>query len=329
MLSLDGAEHRRHRLPFVEPFRPSALRARRSDQALHEAIAASADRLAERLRTGRHELRTDFAGPLAVESVLLALDLGALEVAAVRAWYSRIVDAVQDAATIDSNADAHDAYAQLERAVLSSGSSVVESALESLTPTEVGSNVAVVLFGAIETVEGTIANAIAHLLRHPEEAAAASSAAIVEESMRLEPAATVVHRYATDDLDCFGASIRRGDFVSVSLAGANRDPAYFDHADEFVPSRPAVRQHLAFATGPHACIGSHLARLEAQLALDAAPPLALEPDAVLEPRGLIFRKPPSIWVRASGDRVPEQALGRDPEGTLEIPEPGDAQPGSL
>ena len=72
----------------------------------------------------------------------------------------------------------------------------------------------------------------------------------VEESLRLEPAAARVDRYATADTELAGASIRRGDLVIVSLTAANRDPATFPDPDRFDLSRPNSRSHLAFAQGP-------------------------------------------------------------------------------
>lgn len=321
MLSTDGAEHVRHRAPFVDAFTSASLRTLRSGEELQDAIGVAATNLARNLQAGRTELRSTYAAPLAAESILLALDLPEVEVDSLLTWYSRIVDAVQDAETIESNLDAHDAYARLEGVLLSSPSAVVDRALATLAPAEVASNMAVILFGAIETAEGTIANAFAHLLTNPDVAGTVPTAALVEESMRLEPAATVVHRYARRDVECFGARIRSGDFISLSLAGANRDPAVFADPDAFDPTRPNVRQHLTFATGPHACLGIHLARLEARHALDAAPSLELEPDADVEARGLIFRKPPVVWVRPSAQGVAQKALGGDTERTVEVPEP--------
>ena len=86
----------------------------------------------------------------------------------------------------------------------------------------------------------------------------------------------------------------------VSLTAANRDPATFPEPDTFDVSRPNARSHLAFAQGPHACVASHLARLEARAALEAAldgwPGLQLGADAT-PPTGVVFRKPKSLPVR--------------------------------
>jgi len=122
----------------------------------------------------------------------------------------------------------------------------------------------------------------------------------VDESLRLEPAAGRVDRYATADVELGGAPIRRGDLVIVSLTGANRDPAFFADPDRFDLRRPEVRSHVAFAQGPHACVGVHLARLETTAALEAAldgwPGLRLDPEATA-PTGVVFRKPRMLPVR--------------------------------
>ena len=142
------------------------------------------------------------------------------------------------------------------------------------------------LFGGIETTEGMIANAIAHLLAHPDAARAVRAepellANAIEESLRLEPAAAVIDRYATRDAELAGAAIRERELVVVSIAGANRDPSVFPDPDRFDVRRPNAKLHAAFAHGPHVCIGMHLARLEAQTAvarvLERLPGLRLEP----------------------------------------------------
>jgi len=180
-----------------------------------------------------------------------------------------------------------------------------DAAAAALTTAEVISNAAVIMFGGIETTEGMISNVILHLLQHPGQLALVREDPglvpnAVEESLRLEPAAAVVDRYATRDITLGGARIRAGDLVTVSLAGAGRDPAVYPEPDAFDVRRPNARLSLAFAHGPHFCLGAHLARLEAQAAVCAVltlPELRLDPAHPAAPRGLVFRKPPSLRVR--------------------------------
>jgi cytochrome P450 len=168
------------------------------------------------------------------------------------------------------------------------------------------SNAAVLLFGGIETTEGMIANALAHLLGHGDQLAAVRAepellANAIEESLRLEPAAAVIDRYATRDTALAGAEIRERELVVISIAGANRDPSVFADPDRFDVRRPNAKLHAAFAHGPHVCIGMHLARLEAHTAvarvLERLPGLRLDPGHPPLPRGLVFRKPDALRVR--------------------------------
>jgi cytochrome P450 len=149
-----------------------------------------------------------------------------------------------------------------------------------------------------------ISNAVWHLLDAADQLALvredpALIPNAVEESLRLEPAAAVVDRYATRAVSFGGADIAERDLVTVSIAGANRDPAAFDAPDTFDVRRSNARQQLAFAHGPHICVGMHLARTEAQTAvrqlLERFPDLRL--DGPTAPAGLVFRKPPTLHVR--------------------------------
>ena len=106
----------------------------------------------------------------------------------------------------------------------------------------------------------------------------------------------------------FGAAVtmdeldgeRHGDLVTVSLAGACRDPAFFPDPDRFDVHRENARQNLALAYGPHFCLGAHLARVEARAAIVALlrrlPGLRLDPAHPAAPRGVVFRKPPALHV---------------------------------
>lgn len=303
MLSLDGAEHARHRAPFADAFRLPAMRSR-----FDRFVASEADRTVGLLARHRSaELRRDLAGPLAVAVVVEALGLADTDSVEVLAWYEEIVDAVSRASSgqviVGARPPAVELLAAHVRRSLSVDGSLVASAAGSLSVDEVVSNVAVVMFGGIETSEGATANAFAHLLTRPElweqvRAEPALAANAVEESLRLEPAVVQVDRFATCDVDVGGVTVRRGDFVMLSIAAANRDPEVFDDPDRFLLDRPNSRAHLTFAQGPHACIGIHLARAEARSAITAAaewmPGLRLTAPA--EVRGIVFRKPVRVDV---------------------------------
>jgi cytochrome P450 len=374
MLSLDGAEHKRHRAPFAEAFRLDEIQDR-----LEEFVEAEAERLVSGFAAaGRAELRRDLAGPLAVAAVADVLGLGQTDPRMILSWYDQIVGAVSALAGESGEPGAEpgsagpggpepqagpmragepepeagpmragepepeagpmragepepdrvlsaltrgsEAFGKLSESLHrviaresaggtagARGNSLLAAAAGAgeLSRGEVVSNAAVLAFGGIETTEGMICNAVLHLLSHPgqfREVAADRRLAgnAVEESLRLEPAAAVVDRYATTDVSLAAAAIRRGDLVTVSLAGAGRDPAFFPNPGRFDVRRANARQNLAFAHGPHFCLGAHLARLEARAAVLALarllPGLRLDPARRQPPRGVVFRKPASLHV---------------------------------
>jgi cytochrome P450 len=309
MLSLDGEEHARHRAPFVAPFRIAAVRRRFARLA-----ARDAHRLIDALEpAGTGELRRGFAGPVAASIVTRALGLDNTEVESVLSWYDAIVASVTSiTAGEPPSAEGDEAFARLRERLEpviadNSRSSLLASAAANaeagLSHDEIASNAAVLLFGGIETSEGMIANSILSLLERPEELERVRARpelieAAIDESLRLEPAAAVIDRYALRDAPLGEATVGRGDLVRISLSAANRDPAVFEEPDRFDLGRPNARRHLAFAQGPHVCVGIHLARLEAREALavllERLPGLRLDPDRPSAVRGLVFRKPPAL-----------------------------------
>lgn len=313
MLSLDGAEHLRHRTPFERPFRLEAVQNNYTSpvQAHIEGL------LTELAPHGHAELRRAFAGPVAVKTMITALGLEAMPVAVVLSWYDTIVDAVTRVTAGEPvSAEGRAAFAALKAGLLpalhgqpeSSLLALARSMANGLSDEQIVSNAAVLLFGGIETTEGMIANALYHLLVHPNVLEKVRVEphllpAVIEESLRLEPAAAVLDRYATRPVQLGGAHIQAGDLVRLSLSAANRDPAVFPEPDIFNPLRRNLRSHVTFAQGPHVCLGLHLARLETQLALAQAlqrlPNLRFANSTAVDdaqPRGLVFRKPKALQV---------------------------------
>lgn len=310
MLSLDGREHDRHRRPFAAPFALGEVR-----RQLAPTVRAEAERLVQEFAPeGGVELRRAFAGPLAAGVVCGLLGVGRDRVEEVLGWYDAIVGAVNAlSAGRPPGSDAETAMRALGdtlRPVLRSGGegsllAMAAGHASGLTEREIVSNAAVLLFGGIETTEGMIANAVLHLLSEPAVLGLARADRtrlpdVVEESLRFEPAAAAVDRYATADVRLGGADIRAGDLVRVSITAANRDPATFEAPDAFDCDRGSARRQLAFAGGPHVCVAMHLARVEAHLALDVLlerlPGLRLDARRPATIEGLIFRKPASLHV---------------------------------
>jgi cytochrome P450 len=300
MLSLDGARHRRHRDPFAGPFRGARIK------ELESFTREQASDLVATATSGPSDLRADVAAPLAVAVMARVLDLHDVAGPDVLAWYQDIVDAVhQVTAGLPVPESGLAAFAALESAVSASlASSSLLGPVDRAGSLEVGeivSNVAVLLFGGIVTSESSTAIAYRYLLADPGLQTRVRDdrslvRPFVEEAFRIEPSAAAVDRYATRDVTLAGAEIAAGDLVRVSLTAGNRDPAVFPDPGTLDVGRPNLGKSLTFARGPHACLGIHLARLEAVAAVDS---LLDQPEAVpagtLDPvTGLVFRAPETV-----------------------------------
>ena len=108
-------------------------------------------------------------------------------------------------------------------------------------------------------------------------------------------------RKVTRDVEFHGVQLKQGDMVYALVSGANRDPRHWDRADEFVVDRKK-NNHFGFASGPHRCLGMHLARREMAIAVDewlkVVPDFELVSDDQLERGGgamMALDKLPLRW----------------------------------
>ena len=93
-----------------------------------------------------------------------------------------------------------------------------------------------------------------------------ATAATVEELLRIDPPLHLFTRYALEDVEIAGVSLRKGDKAGLLLGAANRDPERFPDPDAFEPGRDP-NPHVTFGAGIHFCVGAPLARLEMAIAL--------------------------------------------------------------
>jgi cytochrome P450 len=174
-----------------------------------------------------------------------------------------------------------------------------------LTDEEICSFLRLLLPAGAETTYRSSSNLLFGLMSNPEqlEALRADRALLppaIEEGLRWEPPLIGILRTAVKDAEVEGVFVPAGSVVAVNIGSANHDEKVWDDPEEFDIFRPP-RQHLAFAWGPHMCLGLHLARMETRVVitqlLDRLPGLRFDPDA--EPAGIsgaIFRAPASLPV---------------------------------
>ena len=125
----------------------------------------------------------------------------------------------------------------------------------------------------------------------------------VEETLRWETSVLMVSRQTNREVEIRGNVIPADQLISIVVASANRDEDHYENPDVFDLDRHAD-DHLAFGFGRHHCLGYHLARLEARLALDAVldrlPDLRIDPAAPAPTiTGLAFRSPKTLPVLLS------------------------------
>jgi hypothetical protein len=143
-----------------------------------------------------------------------------------------------------------------------------------LTDAEVVSNVVFLLMAGNQTTQSLLTNTVLHLVSSGAYASVRADRgllpAAIEESLRIAPPIQYVVRVPDADLRVGETIIPAGQPIAVGNLSANRDELVWgDDADAFDVHRRSDRNHLAFASGPHSCIGAALARTVGYHALDA------------------------------------------------------------
>ena len=123
-----------------------------------------------------------------------------------------------------------------------------------------------------ETTTKLLANAVYWGWRNPQQLAKPLDDPSrvpdwVEETLRYDTSSQIVARTAATDLDYHGQTIPAGDCVLLLIGSANRDERAFPAPDDYDLERSTSQQLASFGGGPHFCLGAHLARLEARIAL--------------------------------------------------------------
>lgn len=90
----------------------------------------------------------------------------------------------------------------------------------------------------------------------------------VEETLRFDTSSQILARVVVDDIEFYGTTLHEGDTLLLVPGSAHRDERVFDDPDEFRIDREIGSKLLSFGSGAHFCLGAHLARMEARVALN-------------------------------------------------------------
>lgn len=141
-----------------------------------------------------------------------------------------------------------------------------------LTLEEINSYVALIAGAGAETVARMLGWAAVLLSRHPDQRAALRAEpslipSAVEEILRYEAPSPVQARWVERDVEIHGTTIPANSKILLLNGSGDRDERHFEDPDRF-DVRRNIDRHLAFGYGAHFCIGSALARMEGQIALE-------------------------------------------------------------
>jgi len=139
-----------------------------------------------------------------------------------------------------------------------------------LEPHHVFGTMVLLVVAGIDTTWSAIGSSIWHLAQHPDDLARLVAEpellpTAIEEFLRAYAPVTMA-RLVKEDFEFEGCPMKKDDWVLLGFPAANRDPAFFDRADEVLIDREENR-HAAFGLGIHRCLGSNLARMEMTIAL--------------------------------------------------------------
>jgi cytochrome P450 len=283
----DDPDHQRLRRLMQRPFGPRAVEGLRA--MVTRRVDAAMDALAA---NGSMDVIGDFAYPLPVAVVNDLLGLPEEDAPRMRAWINavaRALDPIVDDAEyeqcqllVDEWIDYVDAQVEAKRRRPGDDALTVlveaEEDGDRLTAEELVAQVMTLYVAGHEPTMAVVGNGLLALLDHPDQLARLRAEpgllpGAVHELMRYDGPNQFLRRIALAPLtlrEGDGArTIAAGDVIYPGVAAANRDPARWPDPDRVVLDRPDAAQHLQFGGGAHYCLGNHLGRLMAEVALGA------------------------------------------------------------
>lgn len=280
-VQLDGEEHRKWRLALSELFNPGVVN--HFTPQIRQATIETIEPLVGRDRV---EFMSEVAVKLPAETFIITFGIGREYVQSLldhKNWLRRegIPNARNQEEFFAANRPLWQFFSEAidrRRAEGVEGRRDVLSQLikttfdgRKLTQDEMINTAFVTMLAALDTTTAALGLMFQYLAQHPEVQKEVAESpertpVITEELLRHEPVVTT-GRLVTQDVERHGVTMRKGDRVMLSWGMTGLDPAVFENPDEVDFNRSATR-HLAFAVGPHRCLGMYVARRVLNLAIE-------------------------------------------------------------
>jgi cytochrome P450 len=282
MLSMGGTQHRRYRALVQPSFVPA-----KAQWWIRNWIETTVQLLIDQfVDKGSAELNIDFCAAIPVLTITGSFGIPVEQALDVRA-------AIQDSAAVIEiikpivAARREDPQDDLISVLVSAELKDEDGVTHRLSDAEIYSFTLLLLAAGSGTTWKQMGIVLATLLQRPEVLKAVTDdrsllRPAIEETLRWMPTDPMFSRWVSQDTDLYGTHLPAGSVLHLCLGAANRDPARWERPELFDVTRPP-KASLAFGSGPHICLGMHVARAEMvtgiNALLDRLPNLRVDPDA--------------------------------------------------
>ena len=278
-LALDDPGHLRLRTLVSKGFTPRRIRELegRVTEIAHQHLDAA-------LQSTTFDYVDEFAGKLPMDVISELMGVPDEDRVRIRALADGVMhreDGVADvpASAIEASGELLVYYADMVKQRRKNVSDDLTSALveaeidgDKLTDDEIMAFLFLMVVAGNETTTKLLANAAYRGYKNPDQLAPVFDnhdlvTPWVEETLRYDASSQILARAVVEDLTFYDTVVPEGDVLVLLIGSANRDERVFENPDEYRINREIGPKLVSFGSGAHFCLGAHLARMEARVAL--------------------------------------------------------------
>ncbi|MFA5707130.1 cytochrome P450 [Mycolicibacterium sp.] len=281
-LAMDDPDHLRLRTLVSKGFTPRRIR--ELEPRVTELTVGHLETMLERADSGTVDYVAEFAGKLPMDVISELMGVPQPDRDQVRAWADAVMhrdDGVTDVppAAIEASLNLIVYYQEMVAQRRKKPTEDLTSALlgaeidgDKLTDDEVLGFMFLMVIAGNETTTKLLANAAFWGHRNPDQLTPVYAdlervPLWVEETLRYDTSSQILARTVAGEFTIYDTTIPDGEIVLLLPGSAHRDERVFENPDDFVIGREIGSKLLSFGSGAHFCLGAHLARMEARVAL--------------------------------------------------------------